>query len=83
MKKSIKYALMLGVLAIVPTVGARAEPNTCAGWVALCEAQCPSAMLINPNIPVGCTCESRYQTCKATKVWPDWRPGAVGHPVKG
>jgi hypothetical protein len=83
MKKAIKGALMLGVFAVVPTVGAWAEPNTCAGWFAQCRAECPAAMRANPRTPVGCTCDSRLETCKATKVWNSWRPGAPGHPVKG
>jgi hypothetical protein len=82
MKKFIMGAFMAGVLAVIPTVGAQAEPNTCAGWLAQCRAECTPALQANPGVPKGCTCESRYQTCKATKIWQSWRPGAPGHPVK-
>jgi hypothetical protein len=83
MKKLIIGPLMLLGAAVIP-IGAQALPDTCAGWLKYCQAQCIPAMA-DPRTPRGCTCEPRYQQCVGSvpHVWKDWRPGRPGFPVKG
>jgi hypothetical protein len=83
MRKVIVGTLMLlGSLAPLVPGGAQAQPDTCQGWLQLCRAQCPNAMLAIPSPPPGCNCQPRFQACKVTKRWESWKPG-IFFPVKG
>jgi hypothetical protein len=78
MRAMILSATVAFVAFQPPSVGA--EPASCSAWRAQCVRECTPAV-IQRGAPVGCTCEARFQACRSSGVWANWRTGGPGHAV--
>ena len=72
-------AMILAVNASAPAFAVDDRP-TCQSMFSRCRAECPAAEA--RGAPKGCTCQYRLGVCKQTKVWPSWRAGSPGMPVR-